>query len=468
MTDTTVGRDGREMTAAPAKAAAATDEAIRPYPSPIYAAYAIGVLMLITLNSLLDRFLPSLLVEPIRASLDITDTQISLIQGYAFALFFVLLAVPFGRLVDRTNRRNLIALGLIVWSATTVLCGFATNMWMLFLGRMGVGIGEACLQPAAYSLIADYVKPKYRGRALGIFFMSLTVGAGLSMILGATVLKLLPETPLAVPGLGVFEPWQVVFLIAGVSGLVIAPLLATVREPTRRDQLGRPVAAAAQAKSSFRDFLAYVAANGRTFAFVYACYVLMSFSTTCVVHWAPTFFARRYDLPLSSVGVLVGVAMIVGAVIGALSSGFLSDRWIAKEKPGARLMVGLLALGIFLCSLVWTISDNLALGIVLFGVTTLASTMAVATSSMTIQDLVPNNMRGQAVAVYVLFSGMLAMGLGPSAVALVTDYVFGADEMLGYSIILVSAPTAVVSILLGLAGVKSYQRTRTALLEAAA
>src|SRR3990167_7204618 len=163
-----------------------------PYPAPRYAWYVIGVLFAVTLLSQLDRQLPALLVRPLRKEFGISDTAFSLLQGYAFAVFYTLAGLPLGRLVDRGSRRNLIFVGLLFWSAATALFAFGQTYTHLLLARVGVGIGEAVLAPAAYSLIADFVAPRRRGRALAVYYVSIAIGSGGAPPLGGGVVAGVP------------------------------------------------------------------------------------------------------------------------------------------------------------------------------------------------------------------------------------------------------------------------------------
>src|SRR5258706_5383012 len=187
--------DGREPTmgmnrvasvslraAAPIQAAAPSAKSNPAYPSLRYAWYAIGVLFAVTLLSQLDRQLPALLVRPLRKEFGISDTGFSLLQGYAFAVFYTLAGLPLGRLVDRGHRRNLIVVGLVFWSAATILFAFGQSYTHLLLARIGVGIGEAVLAPAAYSLIPGWVEPKRRGRALPVFYVSIAIRSGAALL----------------------------------------------------------------------------------------------------------------------------------------------------------------------------------------------------------------------------------------------------------------------------------------------
>jgi MFS family permease len=193
------------------------------YGSPTYAWYVVTILLFAYVTSFLDRTILTLLVEPIRESLGISDLQLSLLHGFAFAIFYVSLGVPIARYADSHNRVRLISVGVLVWSLMTAVCGLAKNFTHMFLARVGVGIGEATLSPAAYSIISDYFPVEKRPRAYSIYQTGIYIGMGLAMIIGGYVIAVVPS--IEMPFYGHMEPWQVVFLLVGLPGILIFLLL---------------------------------------------------------------------------------------------------------------------------------------------------------------------------------------------------------------------------------------------------
>jgi MFS family permease len=205
-------------------------------PSPAYAWFVVGVLLLAYTLSFIDRMILSLLVGPIRADLGISDTQMSLLMGFAFAIFYSLLGVPLGWLADRGNRKALIVGGVAAWSLMTAVCGLARGYGGLFLARIGVGVGEATLSPAAYSMLGDYFPRERLGRAMAVYSIGVPLGSGVALVAGAFVVRFVTEgAPVPLPLLGALEPWRLAFLIVGLPGLLVAALIAlAIREPARR------------------------------------------------------------------------------------------------------------------------------------------------------------------------------------------------------------------------------------------
>ena len=194
------------------------------------------VLLLAQTFSFLDRMIMGLLVGPIRDTFQISDTQYSLLAGLAFSLFYALMGLPLARIADSRSRRNLIAAGIAVWSLMTAVCGLAKGFWMLFVARMGVGVGEATLAPGAYSMIADYFPKSLLARALSVYMVGVTLGSGFAYMLGGAVVAYVENMPqIVLPVLGAIHGWQLTFFIVGLPGLLVALLMMlTVREPPRR------------------------------------------------------------------------------------------------------------------------------------------------------------------------------------------------------------------------------------------
>lgn len=452
MTTAVAEHDGREASA---------------YPRRAYAFFVVAILMIASCHSQLDKQFPMLLVKPIRAAFDISDTQISLFQGAAFAVFYAVMGPVFGRMVDNRNRRNLIIFGILFWSVMTVAAGFATNYWQLLLSRVGVGIGEAVLAPAAYSMIADYVEPRIRGRAMGIYMAAVAAGTGLSLLLGGVIVGAVSQGPLIdLPVLRDMAAWQTAFVIVGAPGFVTAILMLLVREPKRQGDGSTP---AAGAKGPSAEFIAYIKQTRMAFGCVLAAQVLVHFVGNCIVPWVPTFFIRTYDLPAATVGVTLGILLFSGSALGFFLSGFLSDRWLARGRPDARLLPLFVGYLIFIPAvIIWPLAGNPYVSFAVFAIQCVGHVMAVATLPMTTQDVVPARMRGQAVTLVLLVTTLLGWAVGPTAVALVTDYVFHDDNALKYSLVLTTVPTAVLALLVAWFGRRAFIDTRARLIAASA
>tara|TARA_E500000305_G_scaffold75550_1_gene61277 strand:- start:28369 stop:29721 length:1353 start_codon:yes stop_codon:yes gene_type:complete len=429
------------------------------YPRESYAWYVIGILFLVTVLSQMDRQLPTLLVGPIRAEFGISDTAFSILQGYAFAIVYTLAGIPLGRLVDRSHRRNMILIGLVFWSVMTICSGLAQTYWQLFAARMGIGVGEAVLAPAAYSMIADYVRPHRRGRALALYYMSIGIGSGASLFIGGLVLQSLPPEGLSLPFLGQMDNWRWMFLFAGAPGILVAVLLFSVREPRRQETRSADKGAASQ--PSIAEVLAYLKAHRATFSRVLIYPSILAIIGYGSLAWAPALMQRRFAMPTSDAAVIIGVLIAVCGTIGTLISGWLSDYWHRKQAPAARFRVTLVGQVILLPTVsIWALMPHPYLSCALLGLSLIGLAIAQTAAPPAIQEVAPNRMRGQLIAIYLLFGGLLGIGLGPTLVAVITDYVFADESMLHWSIALSAAPVSLLGLWLCWSGQKPYAQTR--------
>ena len=231
------------------------------YPPSGYAWYVVTLLLVAYVFSFIDRQILSLLVGPIRADLQISDSQMSYLMGFTFAVFYTIFGIPLGRVADSRSRRGLIAIGLIFWSIMSAGCGLANRYWQLLVMRMGVGVGEATLSPAAYSLITDYFPPHRLGLAISLYGTGIYIGSGLAYVLGGYVLTFaMNHGELVMPLLGVVKPWQLVFFLVGLPGVLFAAALYTIKEPIRRTVMRRG-AAVAYAPVPFREVVRYIRDN---------------------------------------------------------------------------------------------------------------------------------------------------------------------------------------------------------------
>lgn len=424
------------------------------YPGATYAWYVVFVLLLAGITSYLDRYLLALLIGPVRAYLKINDTQVSLLQGLAFALFYVAAGLPFGRLVDRTNRRNVILIGVLVWSVFTVGCGLAETFAQMFVARLGVGIGEACLGPAAFSLIADYFRRERRGRAMSVYNLSNYLGGGASLLIGGFILKGLTATAtLPLPILGAVSAWKAAFFVAAVPGFVVAFLLLTVKETSRKE-----VAAPTESGGAVR-LGAYLRRHATVYSALYTVFTLNAFVGLTFASWGPTFFARRFGLSPAEVGLLTGPIGILFGTAGSLSSGVLGD-WLVG-RGSTRFRIPLISWPIMLAGVICLcLAANLPLALAGEAIVLFGSGLGLVAGPPTFQDVTPNQLRGQVQALYFMLSGVLGLGVAPTAIALVTDFVFGSDDAIRYSLLVVLVPVALLAFAVCVLSQSRYARLR--------
>ena len=386
------------------------------YPSPGYAWYVTVILTLAYIVAFLDRQILALLVGPIKADLGVSDTQMSLLLGFAFAIFYTVLGVPIGRLADRRSRRTIIAVGITIWCAMTAMCGLARNYLQLFVARVGVGVGEATLGPSALSLISDYFPAERRGRPLGFYAMGVSVGAGVAMLVGGQVIRLVNSAPpVVLPLVGELYAWQTVFLLVGLPGLLIALLMITVREPIRHGKLTKtdgtdviPVREAAR----------FLAGRWRAYAGVL---LGMSGGTILgygLLSWLPALFVRTWEWSIADVATVQGVVMLVCGAISVNVAGWLADRQFRKGTRDAhlRIFAGFAAV-MTLSAILLPLMPNGWAAAAWLGVNILGSAGITAVSTAALMMITPNQLRGQVSAIYYFIISIFGLTVGPTAVA---------------------------------------------------
>lgn len=406
-----------------------------PYPSLAYAWYVVVVLMLAYVFALLDRQILSLLVQPIKRDLGISDTQMSLLLGLAFAIFYTLLGMPIGRLADRANRRTIIAWGIAVWSVMTAACGLAKSYGTLFLARVGVGVGEATLQPCATSILADYFPRGKRGMAYGVYAWGLGLGGGLSFVLGGRVIEAVARSgTVTVPVFGEMYPWQTVFLVIGAPGLIVALLMMTIKEPPRRDRV-----AGDQSAIPLGDVIAYLRARWRTYGTHFLGLSVMTIIGNAYIAWLPTVFIRTHGWSIGDVSLYYGLILAIGGPAGVTISGWLGDKLYRHGVKDGHMRVALYGILLMVpVAVVVPLIPNPTIAMTLMIFHSIGSGMPTAAGPSALMMIAPNRMRAQITAVYWFVISSLGLTVGPTSVALVTDFVFGDESMIRYALTLVS------------------------------
>ncbi|MGD0299279.1 MAG: MFS transporter [Bryobacteraceae bacterium] len=442
------------MSAQPAPAPA-PQQTEPPYPSPRYAWYVVAVLTLVYVFSFIDRQILSLLVRPLRRDLQITDTEVSVLMGFSFAVFYTFCGIPLGRLADTRSRRSIIAAGLVFWSAFTGMCGLARNFTQMLLYRVGVGVGEAALSPSAYSLITDYFPKEKLGTAISVYSMGIYIGAGMSYLLGGIVVRFASaQEAWILPLVGAVRPWQVIFLAVGLPGILVAPLVYSIREPLRRG-IARH-ASSVPASESF----AYMLENKRTLLCHTIGFGLLSLTSYASGAWVPEFFRRNYHWDIPHTGIVYGSLVIIFGSVGIVGAGKIADLLRARGVLHANMLVGMWValIGIPVsCLLYLAPSAGWATLWLAPGCIMAAAPFGIAAAA--IQQMMPNPMRGQASAVYLFIINMIGLGLGPTAVAVCTQYLFRRDDAVNYSLLVVHlVALSAAAILLG-SGLKPFLRS---------
>jgi MFS family permease len=415
-----------------------------------YGAYALGVLLVAYVFAFMDRQILGLLVEPIKHDLKLNDLQISLLQGLAFAVFLSLAGLPIGRAIDTGRRTGLLALGIGLWSLAAAAGGLARAFWPLFLSRVGVGVGEAVMTPCAYSLIGDYFSRRRQGLAISVFAIGPYLGAGLALVLGGALVSL--------PGvarLGV-RPWQAAFLAVGLAGFVPALWVATLREPARLGQGERP--------PTWQEVAAYARIHGGAALGVMLSQAFLSMATYAAFAWSPAMLIRTFQASPLETGRDLGLLSVACGSAGTLSAGLIGDvlrRGGAKNGRVIVLIAGVLAAGAAGGLLAAATGRDQVLALV--GVFLTGATLASGSCPALLQEITPGRLRGVQHALAVLTSNLIGLGMGPTAVALVTDLVLHDERRLKLSLAIALPVMLAVAAVLAVAVARRYRASLAAM-----
>ncbi len=385
-----------------------------------YRAYVMFMLVVVYTFNFIDRQIVGILAVPIKADLALTDTQLGLMGGLAFALFYTALGIPIAMLADRSNRTWIMTIALTVWSAMTALCGTVQNFWQLFAARLGVGVGEAGGVAPAYSLISDYFPPHQRARALSIYSFGIPIGSALGIVFGGLIASKID--------------WRYAFYSVGIAGVLVAPIFKlTVAEPPRgrydvaHDDSPAPAIGAIVGKLAKKPSFWIV-------SFGAASSSMMGYG---LFFWLPSFLVRSYGISLLDASLFFGAILLVGGIAGLWLGGSLADRF-GKEKRAAYVVIPAIAfIGTVPFYVVGILSPNLTTTFFAMLVPVALGLVWLGPVLSAIQHIVPPNMRATASAIFLFINNLIGIGLGTMAIGMLSDSLEArlGDDSLRYAIL---------------------------------
>ena len=397
-----------------------------------------------------------LLVVPIIQDLKLSFTQISILMGFAFILFYAVLSLPVARLVDRMSRKLILGFGIAIWSGMTGICGLAQNFWQFFLMRMGIGVGEACNGPSMYSLLSDLFPPNKLPRAIAVLNLGYMFGTGIALLVGGTIIGTLYKLPeVTLPVVGLVKPWQMTFLIVGFPGLLIAALVATIKEPKRRGLMTTATGGdtgVQGSKMSVTEVARYLNKHRRAYGPMYLALAIQTIMITGVISWMPTLFIISHGWSIEKYGQVMGVVFLCISPIGLMLGGYLAEWLTGRGYNDANMRVVTMAAVAALpfMVLVPIVHD------VLFAIQNFISGLAIGPQNAAFQVITPNQIRGQVTALYILIINVLGFGFGPFFIAFLTDNVFADQNMVGVTMSLVAAVLETLAAFVFWRGMKPY------------
>ena len=404
--------------------------------------YVVILLALAGTLSFVDRQILAVMIGPIKRDLGgLSDTQISLIIGIAFALIYSLASLPLARIADRYNRRNLIAAGIASWSAMTAMAGFANSFWQLFAARMGVGIGEATLGPATTSLVADYWERERLPLAYGIVAVAPFLGTGLASIVGGPLIDYLEARPrLSLPLFGEMYSWQSVLVLVGLPGILLALAMFTMREPKRlQSQVSAPAEGAEgeepEEHYSYAQLLEFVKSRWDYLSLHFIAYLCLSIQGFAFLTWVVEFFVRKHDWSRTQIGISYGLIAIFIGIIGSIWAGYFAGRMIAKGNDDGPMRLAFWGtLGLAPCAILMPLVSHAWLALAMVVPITFFMAMPSGLSNAALQAIAPSRLRGQLIAVYLICVSFISYALAPSIIGIMNDYVFKSESAIDISL----------------------------------
>ena len=383
--------------------------------------YALGILVVIYTFNFIDRQILSILLEPVKTELDLSDTQMGMLTGFAFAMFYATLGIPIARYADRSNRRNLIVAALSVWSLFTALSGLAQNFWHMLIARIGVGVGEAGCSPPAHSMVADYYPSDQRATALGIYSLGIPFGIMFGLFVGGWINELFG--------------WRMAFFVVGVPGLLLAVLARyTLTEPPRGMAEGR---ADTSDQPSVRETLVYLWRK-KSFRHMSFAAALAAFAGYGFVVWIPSFLIRSFDMNTGEIGTWFGLILGIPGGLGIVLGGYLADRFGARDPKWflwTTAVALLITVPFNMIIYLATSSTTALLGMI---IPVLLGNFYQATTFSQTQGISALRMRAVAAGILLFIINIIGLGMGPQMVGIMSDLLnstYG-DESLRYALLL--------------------------------
>lgn len=367
----------------------------------------LATLLVVYILNFADRVLLGVMAVPIKVDLSLTDTQLGLLGGTAFALFYATLGVPIALLADRKSRSWIITLALLTWSGFTALCSFASGFALLFFARLGVGVGEAGGVAPSYSLIADYFPPEKRARALGFYSFGIPIGSAVGLAFGGLV--------------ATYFDWRTAFLTMGLIGIIMAPIFKLIVRDPVRGGFDRQVAGTPQSKPfDFKGALG-VLRHKPSFWLLALGSSMGATASYGISFWIPSFYVRSFEMSLAHISLIYGGILLLGGIAGTWCGALLGDRF-GPSKPAVYILIPTIAFLVALPFFLLAVSvSSVTLSLMFLVVPTTLGGMGFGTILTAIQHVVPPSLRSTGSSIFLLINNLVGLGLGSLILGAISD-----------------------------------------------
>ena len=432
---------------------------MRSYPAKKHSYSAVAILTLAQIFAFIDRQIPSMLVEPIKQDFNLTDSQIALLGGAAFSIFYAIMALPIGYAVDRYQRTKVLGTGIFLWSLMTALAGLANSFGKLFGARIGVAVGEAVMAPTSVSLVSDSYPENKQGKPMGIITAGVYIGIGITLLGGGILIDYLTSIGgITLPLIGYLKPWQATFMIVGIPGLILAIAAFYLKEPQRlEEQIDT------QLKDRKNVFL-HLKEHRKTLIPMFGGLIFMALIFYSFSFWAPTMMIRTFDISLTEVGFILGMITIISSITGTIIAGSAVDYLRNKNYSDAPVRAAMIAVILALppiISLSFVQSELgawICIALYLLFISSFAPLGLLAISGVS-----TGNVKGQTAAIHAFLMMAFGLSLGPQLTAFFTDFVFVDPNLLINSVSLTGLIVLPISALLFKLSLSRYRESSESL-----
>ena len=432
---------------------------MRSYPAKKHSYSAVAILTLAQIFAFIDRQIPSMLVEPIKQDFNLTDSQIALLGGAAFSIFYAIMALPIGYAVDRYQRTRVLGTGIFLWSLMTALAGLANSFGKLFGARIGVAVGEAVMAPTSVSLVSDSFPENKQGKPMGIITAGVYIGIGITLLGGGFLIDYLTSIGgITLPLIGYLKPWQATFMIVGIPGLVLAIAAFYLKEPKRLEEQTDK-----QLKDRKNVFL-HLKEHRKTLIPMFGGLIFMALIFYSFSFWAPTMMIRTFDISLTEVGFILGMITIISSITGTIAAGSAVDYLRNKNYSDAPVRAAMIAVILALPPIISLsfVQNELGAWICIALYLLFISSFA-PLGLLAISGVSTGNVKGQTAAIHAFLMMAFGLSLGPQLTAFFTDFVFVDPNLLINSVSLTGLIVLPISALLFKLSLSRYRESSESL-----